>query len=456
MHSSPSAPHLEPVRFDGRLYRQMIEHLSSCLPHEGCGLIAFHGSRPIKLFPGTNVHPRPADHYRMDDREVVKAINEMDRHDWWLGAIYHSHPNSAPSPSATDLREANWPDALMIIVSFGQPAPQVAAYRIIDGKEHQVEIEVLPERASWMHSLRDRVTDALLPPPAGRGSHAASPPMRSLAASGSEQTASEALPAPSHHGQRRAMVGILGGMGPLATADLYTKIIESTPASKDQEHIPVVIYADPRVPDRTDALLGRGDDPTPWLIYGAQQLENMGADFIVIPCNTAHAFLDAVQPEVGRPIMSMIEAAADAIAERYPGVDTVGLLATTGTINSEMYQKALRERGLDTIVPDSDIQRRCVMAAIGKVKAGSELQDATSLLVEAGESLAERGAGVLLAACTEIPVVLQQRHISTPLVDATDTLAQLAVATARYLDEMERAGSPQWETSTTGWSYQWR
>lgn len=205
------------------------------------------------------------------------------------------------------------------------------------------------------------------------------------------------------------------------------------------------------MPDRTEALLRGGEDPTPWLIHGARQLVAIGADFIVIPCNTAHAFLDEVQPEVERPIVSMIEAAADAILESYPQANVVGLLATGGTIGSEMYQRALRKRDIDTIVPDSDIQRRCVMAAIGEVKAGRTQASTTALLAEAGESLKMRGADVLLAACTEIPVVLQQRHVGVPLVDATDALAQLAVKTAIHLEDMERAGAPQWETSTIGW-----
>lgn len=454
MSSGPLTGQRDPVRIDARLYRQLIDHLLRSRPNEGCGLIAFHGSRPVKLFPGTNVHPQPADHYRMDDNEVVAAINEMDRQGWWLGAIYHSHPHSDPTPSSTDLREANWPDALMIIVSFGGTSPHVRAYRVIDGSYQEVELQVLAERVSWIHSLRERVTESLMPPGLGDAPQVAAMSNGQLAASGSEQVTSEDMRSPAASLPRRAMIGILGGMGPLATADLYTKIIQSTPANSDQEHIPVVIYADPRVPDRTEALVGRGEDPAPWLVHGARQLERAGADFIVIPCNTAHAFLSDVQPEIETPILSMIDAAAGAIAERYPGTGVVGLLATNGTINSEMYQRALRERGIDTIVPDTGQQRHCVMAAIGQVKAGLVEQSATDLLVQASESLVKRGADVLLAACTEIPVVLQQRHINAPLVDATDTLAQVAVSTALHLEELDRAGSPQWETTTTGWDSQ--
>jgi aspartate racemase len=451
--SVPPVQRLDPVRFDARLYRQMIDHLLSSQPNEGCGLIAFHKNRPVKLYPGTNVHPRPADHYRMDDNEVVRAINEMDREGWWLGGIYHSHPHSDPSPSSTDLREANWPDALMIVVSLRSETPQTEAYRLVDGSPRVVSIEVRPDWGSWFETVRDRVAATFVPRPANGLPHVASMSTGSLAASGSEQVAVDIQCPPISDGKRRAVVGILGGMGPLATADLYTKIIQSSPAANDQEHIPVVMYADPRVPDRTEALLRGGEDPTPWLIHGARQLVTIGADFIVIPCNTAHAFLDEVQLEVERPIVSMIEAAADMIFQTYPQANVVGLLATGGTIGSEMYQQALRRRGIDTIVPDSDIQRRCVMAAIGEVKAGRAQASTTALLAEAGESLELRGADVLLAACTEIPVVLQQRHVGVPLVDATDALAQLAVKTAIHLEDMERAGEPQWETSTIGWTF---
>ncbi|MDQ4044667.1 MAG: amino acid racemase, partial [Chloroflexota bacterium] len=225
------------------------------------------------------------------------------------------------------------------------------------------------------------------------------------------------------------------------------KIIEITPAATDQEHIPVIIYADPRVPDRTEALLHGGEDPVPWLVRGARMLVEMGADFIVIPCNTAHAFLDDVAPAVEKPFLSMIDAAADEIRDTYPDASAVGLLATSGTIAAGIYQQALEDRGLEVIVPGDDVQRRCVMAAIREVKGGRGNGNATRLFVEAAEHLTSRGADVLLEACTEIPIALQQRHVETPIVDATMALARQAVDTARHLDT-----AAQWETSTTGWN----
>lgn len=453
------------LRFEERLYREMIEHLRESHPHEGCGLVAFSGAEPAKIYPGTNIL-RSASRYRMSDIEVLRAVDDMNRQGWWLGAIYHSHPNSQPIPSTTDLREANWPDALMLIASrITSPTPDLRAYRVTHGglSYEEVEIELYSERLPWLAMVR---RNAL-----GRGTR--SPQQRSprqifwqpvafdgsiAATRGSEGTTNPVVShdEPVHDEdeggvERRSVIGILGGMGPLATADLYRKIIELTPAATDQEHIPVVIYADPRVPDRTEALLRDGEDPTPWLIHGARTLTGMGADFIVIPCNTAHAFLDDVQPAIDKPIVSMIDAAADEIRTTYPEATTVGLLATSGTIASEMYQHALQTRGIDVIVADDDIQRRCVMAAIRDVKAGRAGKAATALLQEAAQHLTQRGANVLLAACTEIPVVFQQRNTETPLVDATGSLARIAVTTAMHLDELARTGSPQWETSTGGW-----
>jgi aspartate racemase len=452
------------LRLEARLFQEMIDHLREVHPHEGCGLIAFSNGEPVKIYPGTNIL-RSSSRYRMSDLEVQRAVDDMDRQGWWLGAIYHSHPNSQPVPSATDLREANWPEALMLIVSrLTSATPDLRAYRVLDGglSYEEVSIDVYTERLPWLATVRRNGL--------GRNTHPAGQrrPRRVVwkpvgfdgtvaVARGSEGAADPglAIDEPAEFDddseERRAVIGILGGMGPLATADLYQKIIELTPAASDQEHIPVVIYADPRVPDRTEALLRDGEDPTPWLVHGARALTGMGADFIVMPCNTAHAFLNGIQPAVDKPIVSMIDAAADEIRKNYPEAKTVGLLATSGTISAEIYQHALHSRGIDVIVPDDDTQRRCVMIAIREVKAGRPGPAATTLLTEAAQQLSERGADVLLAACTEIPVVFQQRHIETPLVDATSALARIAIETARHLDELAQTGSPQWETSTSGW-----
>ncbi len=404
---------------------EMYTHLLEDLPNEACGLLAFEGDVPVSLTRGTNVLASPT-RYRMSDIEVVNAIEEMDRRGWWLGAIYHSHPSSSAVPSDTDLAEANWPGALMLIVSLALDEPELRAYRVSEDRASYTEVAIEHQQtgasagSTWSFGVVARgLVRRLLPSPER---YSPSP-----IASGAEAIDSGTPAA-------RAVIGVLGGMGPAATGDLFMKIIEQSPAETDQDHIPVVIYSDPRVPDRTEALLYGGEDPVPWLINGAIHLEQMGATFIVIPCNTAHAFLDRLAPRINVPILSMLETAADAIADNYPLVRRVGLLATTGTISSGIYQEALRRRGLDVIVPDDALQEHCVMPAIRAVKANSRHESVRSRLVEAADFLEKRGAHVILAACTEIPVMLSASDINIPLVDATAELAKSAVREALDLD----------------------
>jgi hypothetical protein len=243
----------------------------------------------------------------------------------------------------------------MIIVSFMSGEPEARAWRMRELTFEPVElaIEASSRGSRWLAQVRSRarVFDSPPPldprPPTVPGwSAQPAPRPRAAVASGSQgalrpsATTRSRWQAPER--DRRAVIGILGGMGPLATADLYRKIIVATSAGSDQEHIPVVIWADPRVPDRTEALLNGGADPTEWLVRGGQALSTMGADFIVMPCNTAHAFLERVQPEVERPFISMIDAAVDVVVRTLPGVRAVGLLATSGTLASGVYQRALR------------------------------------------------------------------------------------------------------------------
>jgi aspartate racemase len=232
----------------------------------------------------------------------------------------------------------------------------------------------------------------------------------------------------------RRTIGILGGMGPLATADLYKKIIQATPARSDQEHLPVMIHADPSVPDRTHALLHNGEDPVPWLIRGAQNLARAGADFIVIPCNTAHAFLDQVQPECTIPIVNMIEEAVNEARQHLSDQGAAGILATSGTIAAGLYQRVLDAQGIRPIVPDSEHQE-LVMETIGRVKSGEIDANTAEPVRTAASDLESRGAGVLLAACTELPVVLHQPMVNVPLIDPTDVLARAAVRIATDDDE---------------------
>ncbi len=229
---------------------------------------------------------------------------------------------------------------------------------------------------------------------------------------------------------QRPIVGILGGMGPAATADLYMKIIAATPATRDQDHLHVVIWADPTVPDRSNALLHGGTDPIPWLLRGAKQLVAMGAAFIAVPCNTAHAFFPAIEREITTPLIHMMDETATAVELAHPSIQRVGLLATTGAIASGLYQEWFARHHIEVMVPNDDLQERAVMGAIHRVKAGKAGRDTTDMLSQAAVSLVKHGAEALIAGCTELPLVFRDGDASVPVIDPTRVLAEAIVRRA--------------------------
>ncbi len=224
------------------------------------------------------------------------------------------------------------------------------------------------------------------------------------------------------------IIGILGGMGPAATADFYTKLVSKTPGSTDQDHPKVVIWADPTVPDRTLALTRNGPDPTPWLLRGAQVLREAGATLLAIPCNTAHAFLPPIASQLGVPVVHMIDQVARHIRDLSPKVTDVGLLATTGTVRAELYQRWLSEHGINVHVPHPEVQSQLVMPAIRAVKAGDHGPVVTDSLARAARHLVDRGAQVVVAGCTEIPLGLPPDAAACHLIDPATVLADALLA----------------------------
>jgi len=229
---------------------------------------------------------------------------------------------------------------------------------------------------------------------------------------------------------RGVVVGVLGGMGPAATADFYQKLVAATPATTDQQHLRVVMWSDPTVPDRTAALMDDGPDPTPWLLCGLRILAEAGADLIAMPCNTAHAFLTPATGRTGAPIVHMIDQAVRAVTALSPPVHRVGLLATTGTVRAGLYQDWLGRAGLQAVLPTDDEQEDLVTTAIRAVKAGDRGSGVSELLEVAGASLVRRGAQVIIAGCTEIPLVVGEWCASIPVIDPNRALARAVVAAA--------------------------
>ncbi|MDZ7708503.1 MAG: amino acid racemase [Trueperaceae bacterium] len=225
------------------------------------------------------------------------------------------------------------------------------------------------------------------------------------------------------------VVGVLGGMGPAATWDFCSRLTAATPATKDQDHLRVLVDADPSVPDRNAALEGRGPSPGPRLAAMARGLERAGAEVLCMPCNAAHAFADDVRDATVVPFVDMIEATVEATMKRVPDARRVGLLATTATLDAGLYERVFRERGVEVVIP-APAQRDEMMAAIYAVKTG-ELGPATrAAMRRAAQAAVAAGAEALVAACTEVPLALTQEDLEVPLVVSSEALAVVVVRIA--------------------------
>lgn len=223
---------------------------------------------------------------------------------------------------------------------------------------------------------------------------------------------------------KKKTVGIIGGMGPLATVDLFSKIVTMTKAATDQEHLHILIDNNPAIPDRTAAILRHGASPLPELIASAERLRKAGADFLIMPCNTAHYFYDDLCKAVPIPALNMIEETAKTLKEQ--GIGCVGLLATDGTMQSGVYKNVLDQYGIDSIVPDADDQREIMHITYDGVKAGDYSLDAGAFKA-ACEKLLSRGAKTLVLGCTELPLAFDLFRVDLPHVDPTSILAAAAV-----------------------------
>ncbi len=226
------------------------------------------------------------------------------------------------------------------------------------------------------------------------------------------------------------IIGILGGMGPEATIDLFYKIIKFTPAEKDQDHLRIIIENNPKIPDRTAAILGKGEDPLPALQESARSLEKAGADFIIIPCNTAHYFLSSIQKSVKIPVLNMIEEAVKETQQRIFPIQKVGLLASIGIYKTEIYHQHFRKFNIEVISPEEKDKEE-VMKVIYAVKAGNLSNEVKGNILKIAQKLIDKGAEAIIAGCTEIPLILKEGEVSVPIIDPTQVLAKAAVQKAK-------------------------
>ena len=226
-------------------------------------------------------------------------------------------------------------------------------------------------------------------------------------------------------------IGILGGMGPLATADLFRKIVTMTQASCDNDHIRVYIDSNSAIPDRTAAILSGGQDPVAEMSDALRHLEACGADCILLPCNTAHYFLPRLQAITKVPFISMLQATAAACAKTFPG-KTAAILATKGTLATGLYEKALETEGVAYLLPD-EAERDALMRVIyDGVKAGADPKDYAEDMETVLRQLSARGADFFILGCTELPLAFSLLQRQEPAVDPTAELAKAAIRFCGY------------------------
>lgn len=221
-------------------------------------------------------------------------------------------------------------------------------------------------------------------------------------------------------------IGIIGGMGPLATVDIFGKIVRMTCAESDQEHIHIIIDNQPAIPDRTEAILGGGESSLPMMINSAKTLENAGADLLIIPCNTAHYFYEGVCKAVNIPVLSIVEETAAYLKQHR--IDKIGLLATDGTLKTDVYSKTMDEFGIDIVLPDDGECKTVTHVIYDGIKAGKPVD--IQKFCDVGKRMLSNGAQTLVLACTELPPAFVAYHIELPYVDPTLILAVAAIKAA--------------------------
>lgn len=222
-------------------------------------------------------------------------------------------------------------------------------------------------------------------------------------------------------------IGIIGGMGPLATVDLFNKIVNMTQVEKESDHIHILIDNNPHIPDRTAFIIDAGESPQSELNAAAKRLENAGADFLIMACNTAHYFASDIKKEINIPFLSMIEATAKTLE----GIKKVGLLATKGTYEGQVYSNVFDEYGIEIINPSDEIKTKS-MEMIYALKAGVEAFDENELnfIIKHFE---DNGASKVILGCTELPIIFKDYKHQEKIIDPTSILANSAIKYAKEL-----------------------
>lgn len=231
---------------------------------------------------------------------------------------------------------------------------------------------------------------------------------------------------------RRFPVGVIGGVGPQATAYFLDMVVRLTAAERDQDHLDMVVLNHASIPDRTAFILGDSDeDPGPVMAEDARRLAAFGVDFLVMPCNTAHHFTREIEDAVDVPLVSIVDETVAEVGRRVPGRAAVGLLATTGTVRAGVYQRAIEAAGARTVLPDEQGQASLMRIIYDGVKAGRPVDVEEFRALVAG--LRAQGAQAVVLGCTELSVVAADFDLlaqDAGLVDSLDVLARRTIERA--------------------------
>jgi aspartate racemase len=229
-------------------------------------------------------------------------------------------------------------------------------------------------------------------------------------------------------------IGILGGMGPEATAYFFQLLIKKTGAACDQEHIPILIWNNPKIPPRTDAILHKGKSPLPLLLEGINILEKGGAGLIVVPCITAHYYGPKLQARAKVPFVNLLDESLGYTKKYFPGIKKAGLVASSGTVASRLFHKTFEQAGIEVIAPGQDEQKRVQNAIFGKkgITAGFTTGAPRKTIIAAARCLIRRGAEAIIAGCTEVPLVLEPKDIFVPFIEPMKIGALACIKMAGY------------------------
>lgn len=219
-------------------------------------------------------------------------------------------------------------------------------------------------------------------------------------------------------------LGVIGGLGPMATAYFMQRIIEMTDAIQDQEHLQMIVYNCPNIPDRTSYILDTTkENPIPYIIDIADKLKEQGVDCVAMPCITAHYFKNTIENESGVSVIDVIEDTVKLIKDG--GIMRVGLMATDGTVKSRIFQRKMEEHGLEVILPDDKHQKMVMDLIYEDIKKGYSPNIDNFNIVKS--YLVEHGAQIVILGCTELSVIKRDYDLGSGICDCLDVLARQSI-----------------------------